>query len=684
MYQNIYYDRSKELIHLWDDENGYSVFPFERYAYQTNPKGQFQTIFGDKAIRVNNWSDSAVKEGIIHEHDVPATTRTLIDRYLNSDELSQNHRIFYFDIEVEKGDKYSTAADADNVITSIAYCFNGRYVCMVLDRERKLSSSTLSNGTDLMVYRSEFQLLSAFISQINQISPTIITGWNCETFDLPYLYNRMIKILGTTQANKISPIGIVKPREIRKDVAIEIAGISIMDYLVLYKIFTYSEQSSYTLDAIANKELGRGKIAYDGDLDTLYQTDIDKFIQYNVTDVELVVALDKKLDFIDIARGTCHKGHVPYQDIVFPTRYLDGASLTYAKRQGKVVARGIRSSDETAAIGAFVKTPTPGIYRYVFDIDCGSMYPSNIMTLNISPETKFGKVDNWDGRKFITSPEDTYHVNTYVKTLGDELFGKKPQVISISGKDFRNWMDENNLCISSNGVLYRTDIPGLIPSILSLWFDERKQFRKTAEERHKQHDLDGYRYFDKKQMVQKILLNSFYGVLLNSTFRFYDKDNGEAVTTTGQSLLDFAMRMCNQYYNKRIGGTYIDYCIYGDTDSVGFESLIHTNLGTMPIGQLFERFESISHIDSTNREFTFPHALTAAYYDILTKSARYGLVQYIERHLIRKRMYRITTKTGKSVRVTADHAIMVLHNGELIAKTPAQISTHDIVVCIKE
>ena len=574
MYQRIYHDRNNGLVHLWDDNSGYTTFPFEKYAYVIDPKGTFETMNGLKVKKVTHWSQEAEKQNLVFEHDVPIYTRVLIDKYYESDEVSKNHTILFFDIEVAKEGKYSTAKEALNTITSIAY-YDSReqiYHCLLLDIDNFVSDKNI-DGVELKRFSSEQELLIYFIQQWRKIDPTIVTTWNGDSFDVPYLYNRLVNVLGQKWAAKLSPISIVEPREYGRDFTVRIAGVNQMDYLKLYKTYTYNEEPRYTLDAISKKELGRGKVEYEGSLDDLFKSDIHKFIQYNVTDVELLVAMNKKLDFIEIARGICHKGHVPYEDFTMSSRYLDGASLVYCKRNNIVASKGVQSIDKSTAEGAFVKLPKPGLYQYIYDVDATSLYPSNIMSLNISPETLYGKIHNWSEEDWVKKSDKELHLETFVTNLSDSLYGDENKYSKIHQANFQDFLETNNLSIASNGCLYKLDKPGLIPSILDSWFRERKEYSRIAAERKLSGDIEGYQYYDKKQLVTKILLNSFYGVLLLPTFRFYNRDNGESVTVTGQSLIQYAMKVANLIYNKKIGSENVDYVIAGDTDSVFLPAL---------------------------------------------------------------------------------------------------------------
>lgn len=590
MYKNLYFDRKTNQVHLWTDgkhaDKLYETFNFKRYAYLVDPTGDKLTLTGLKVKKVHTWGKEAEKAGMIFEHDVPTSTRVLIDRYYQTDDVSVDHTILFFDIEVEKGLKYSTAKEAKNKITSIAYydTNNKKYVCLLLDENNKIEDCTRQiNGIDVYVkvYRTETNLLSSFIGQWNKIKPSIISTWNGDVFDLPYLYNRTINVLGINWANKLSPIEIVEQRDINKrDIVITIAGIAQMDYLQLYKKFTYNEESSYTLEAISQKELGRGKMKYEGTLDNLYETNLDEFIEYNVNDVELIVAIDKKMDLIEIARGICHKGHVPYDDFQFSSKYLDGAILARCKRK-EVVTVSNSEKDGGKAIGAFVKPPQIGKHSWVYSLDFQSLYPSVIITQNISPETQIGVIEGWDSLILTNKLVDGVNLHDLsdfgyltdsdrvkVRPIVHDLFSDtSTEPMWLTKSEFVEYVNKHNATISSAGVMFQTLTKGIIPEILEGWFEERQMFKKKMKEYEVGSEM--YIYYDRMQLITKILLNSLYGVLLLPSFRYYSKLNGESVTRSGQSLIKFADFMANLVYKKRLGNEYKANCVlYGDSDSV--------------------------------------------------------------------------------------------------------------------
>ncbi|CAB4155264.1 PolB DNA polymerase elongation subunit (family B) [uncultured Caudovirales phage] len=558
-YQSIGYDKKNGIMHIWDDELGHQKFPFKPYGYLPNPTGQYQSLDGTRLEKVmGNCRDNPKS----YESDLNEEVRTLIDLYYESDEPSKGHRDFFFDIETAKDENgYSTTDDVRTAITSIAYydkLGKDRRVLILDELNRIKEHEIQGDGYVLEIFRDEKDLLTRFINIFAAIHPTVITGWNTDGYDIPYLIGRIKKVLGAQAIKKLSPAGIVEQSKSGKW---KILGVSSLDYIKLYKNFTYTELPNYRLDTVAKKELGRGKVEYDGDLDTLFTQDIHKFAYYNMTDVDLIVDMDDKLQLLNLARTICHKGHVPYEDVYFASKYLDGAAIVDLKRNGFVAPnKQFRFvEDETTAdalAGAYVMAPVPGLYKWIYDLDLTSLYPSIIMTANISPETKIAVIKDWN-QECLLSPTAT-------------------QVQFTDGtwaQDIKQWLTDMNYSVASNGAVYRNDKRGFLPTILEKWFEERviyKDKRDTFEV-----GTEEYKFYDAMQLTQKVLLNSFYGVLGLKTFRFYDLDNAGAITAVGQSIIKFSAKVINNYYKKELGtdhfvnasGDKAEFAFYTDTDS---------------------------------------------------------------------------------------------------------------------
>jgi len=563
MYQNCYYQREKNLVHIWDDKLGYRSFPYTRYAYEKSQNGEYTSLYGDKLSKIFKFKKD---DPDLFESDVPETTRILVDTYTDSDIPSEGHVILTYDIECEMDTGLPDVEKAENELTAIGLhdSATDHYWVLIMDKDGKMKESTNGNRT-VIPFRDERDMCMKYLSLYEYINPTIVTGWNIDYFDTPYLYNRIKRILGVKHANRLSPIGECFWSPYRK--RFFMAGVSYLDYIGLYKSYTYVELDNYRLDTVAMKELGRGKVEYSGNLDELFKTDIDKFIEYNLVDVQLVVDMERKLQFVDLCRGICHAGHVPYEDFVYSSKFLEGALLCYLKRKNIVapnkpadrqeMMQALRDNEQEKFIGAYVKAPIVGKYDWIYDLDLTSLYPSIIMTTNISPETKVAKISNWDAQKFMKGEIDTFNI------------GEK----TISKENLRKLLDESKYAVSSNGVLYTTSKVGCIPDILDLWFAQRVEFRKLEKKYGEEGDKEKYAFYKKRQIVQKILLNSLYGVLGLPAFRFYDVDNAEAVTLTGQTVIKSTAEMVNIKYNKELGTKGEDFNIYIDTDSVFFSAV---------------------------------------------------------------------------------------------------------------
>ena len=568
MYQNIYYERAKNTIHLWDDKSGYQTMPYRKYAYKKDPYGQYRSMNGDKLTRISKWEKEEADD--LFESDVPETTRVLVDIY-DSDLPSTGHKTMTFDIEVEMISGLPNTQFAQNEITAIASHDGSTklYDVFVLDKERKVKNNAKQFNKDgrevsVHIFDNEKNLLLAFLNYYEEVNPTILTGWNIDFFDIPYLYNRIKNVCGEGHAKRLSPIGQAFWSPYREKWSF--GGVSILDYINLYKTYTYTLEASYTLNHIATKELGRGKIEYEGSLDDLFENDLEKFIEYNIVDVDLVVAMDEKLQFVDLCRAVCHAGYVPYEDYIFSSKWLEGACLAYLKKKGLVATnkpkdrrermQALKDNNEEKFIGAYVKEPIVGKYDWIYDLDLTSLYPSIIMTLNISPETKVGKIQNWDAEANIKGLDTTY-----------KLVGKDGDTYEYTTQELKEVIKDSNLGVAANGVLYTQDKAGLIADILNDWFEKRVEFRKLEKKYGTEGDTEKYEFYAKRQLVQKILLNSMYGVLGLPAFRFYDVDNAEAVTLTGQVVIKKTAEMANIKYWKELD-TKEDYNVYIDTDSI--------------------------------------------------------------------------------------------------------------------
>jgi DNA polymerase elongation subunit (family B) len=546
------------MVHLWDDEHSYTSFKHKPYAYKKSRDGRYKSIYGDKLERIEKFNP---RDPTLFESDVPWDTRVLIDAYSDSDEVSTKHRRAYIDIEVDSVGGYPNIEDPIKEVTAIALLdeVKDTYYCFILDKDGVVQNENKDN-TIILPYLHEEDLLVAFLKKWDEVKPTIVSGWNIDGFDFPYLHARLVRVVGEEAANALSPINICYFNKYKNKMCI--AGVNALDYLLLYKKYSGKNLTNYRLDTVAKEELKIGKIEYDGSLNDLMKSDIKKFIEYNLHDIILVKKMNDQLQFIELAMSICHVCHVGYEEFGVSSKFLEGALLTYLRRK-KLIApnkklnvevsdRDDDLNDDVGFEGAYVKDPIPGRYDWVCSADINSLYPSVIMSLNISPETKVAVIKDWDSEKLVKKSGDKIAFDNEVYTY----------------EDFEKLIVDNNLSVSANGIVYDQNKLGCIPDILKTWFAERLEYKTKMKDASKSGDKAGYVFWKRRQHVQKILLNSLYGVLGLSIFRFYDLDNAAAVTLTGQEIIKTSAKYVNGKFNKRCNTKDKDYVIYIDTDSL--------------------------------------------------------------------------------------------------------------------
>ena len=311
MYQSIYYDRSNYTYHLRDDEKGWLDFKYTPELYQIIPNGSLETLDGKRATPTikYNWKDTS-----LYEQDVDKCTRILIDLYKDSDDTPKFQNILYFDIECEIGGTLTSEyiKTAPMKMTSVALYdqTTQKYYCLILDEKNQIEA--VEGDKEIRPYKTEAEMLSALLDLWEELDPTIISGWNSGFFDIPYMYYRICNVLGKDQAIRLSPLRKLNFTEWDQSQPIELAGINHLDYMLLFKKYIVKQEPSYALNNIGEKYVNLTKIEYDGSLDKLFQTDINKFIEYNIRDVEIIIELEKKMKFIDLTVILCHLCHVPY------------------------------------------------------------------------------------------------------------------------------------------------------------------------------------------------------------------------------------------------------------------------------------------------------------------------------------------------------------------------------------
>ncbi len=427
---------------------------------------------------------------------------------------------------------------------------------------RTWGQGPFNNKQDNVIYKSfnsEYELLSAFINwwMIEDNTPEVITGWNTELYDIPYLARRLDRVLGEKLKKRLSPWGLVTEDEIyiagRKHIAYDVGGITQLDYLNLYKKFTYKAQESYRLDHIANVELGQKKLDH-SEFDTFkdfYTQGWQKFVEYNIIDVELVDRLEDKMKLIELAIVMAYDAKANYADVFSQVRMWDTIIYNYLKKRNIVIPPKERTNKSEKYAGAYVKEPIPGKYDWVVSFDLNSLYPHLIMQYNISPETLI----------------DQRHPSVTVdKILNEDI-------------TFEMYQDT---AVCANGAMYRKDVRGFLPELMEKIYKDRTIYKKKMLEAKQQYEKKKTKTLEKEiarcnniQMARKIQLNSAYGAIGNQYFRYYKLANAEAITLSGQVSIRWIENRMNTYLNKILKTEDVDYVIASDTDS------IYLNLGPL-------------------------------------------------------------------------------------------------------
>ena len=413
----------------------------------------------------------------------------------------------------------------------------------------------------------EKHLLQCFLAYWQTDFPDVLTGWNVELYDIPYICGRLERLFGEKELKMMSPWGMVKSEEIeikgRTNILYNLMGINVLDYMDLYKKFTYTNQESYRLDHIAFVELGQKKLDHSEyeNFKDFYTKDWQKFIDYNIKDVELVLQLEEKMKLLELAVALAYDAKVNLKDVYYQVRMWDTLIYNFLRQRNIVVPPAKRSNKDEKYAGAYVKEPIPGKYEWVVSFDLNSLYPHLIMQYNISPETL------WESR----------HPSASV----DRLLSKTDRI-------------DPKFATCANGAQYRKDIHGFLPEMMQKIYDERVQSKKLMLIAKQEYEKTPTKELEKSiskynniQMARKIQLNSAYGAIGNQYFRYYNLRNAEAITLSGQVSIRWIENKVNGYLNKLLNSNEKDYVIASDTDSIYIclDDLVTKVYGDKEVGQ---------------------------------------------------------------------------------------------------
>ena len=564
-YSNVFLTGDKILYVGYEDgqrvqyEQNFSPVLFA----QCNKKTEYKTLEGNYAQKLEFNSVKDAREFIDEYKDVENFKIYGNDRFLYQyistefpeeriDYDSTQLKIYTIDIETSSENGFPNISETSEEILCLTIKdFNSKKLIVWGTREYQ----NTRRDVEYRVFWKEEEMLKDFLAWWAQNTPDILTGWNIKLFDVPYICRRIDRVLSTKYMKSLSPWNKVNEREVeikgRNHIYYDVIGVSVLDYLDLYQKFTYTNQESYRLDHIASVELGQQKLDH-SEFETFkdfYTQNWQKFVDYNIIDVELVDRLEDKMKLIELALTMAYDAKVNFEDVYYQVRMWDSIIYNDLTRKNIVVPPNERHDKDSKYAGAYVKEPVPGLYEWVVSFDLNSLYPHLIMQYNISPET------------LLPTKHPTATVDRILK-----------KDISIDGE----------YCVCANGAQYRKDIQGFLPKLMQKMYDDRVLYKKkmlvAKQENEKNPSPELVKEISRCnniQMAKKIQLNSAYGAIGNQYFRYFKLANAEAITLSGQVSIRWIEDKMNGYLNNLLKTEGEDYVIASDTDS------IYLNLGPL-------------------------------------------------------------------------------------------------------
>ena len=610
-YVDAWQDRDNSIIKVVErNTNGdreYKNFPVKYTFYFEDPKGKYQSIYGTPLSKVVcKTSKDYHKEIKIHSHkklyeaDLNPIFVCLEDNYLNHEPPKLHTAFWDIEVDFDPARGYSSPDDAFMPITAIAVYLQWleTLVCLAVPPKtltKDEAERLVEDFPNTILFDTEAEMLDAFLNLIDDAD--VLSGWNSTAFDIPYTVNRITKVLSKHDSRRLCLFDqYPRKREYemygKTSTSYDLIGRVHLDYLELYRKYTYEERHSYKLDSIAEYELGDHKTPYEGTLDQLYNNDFRKFIEYNRQDTMLLNKLDKKLKFLDLANTLAHENTVLLQTTMGAVAVTEQAIINEAHRRDMRVPNRTRVSDreDSQAAGAYVSYPKVGLHDWIGSLDINSLYPSVIRALNMGPETIVGqlrqtKTDEYienkmaKGKSFAAAWEGIFGSLEYTSVMNREVGtdviidwedGKEEvlsaaEVYKLIFESNQPWM------LSANGTIFTHETEGVIPGLLKRWYSERKELQAKLTVAIDAGNKIEEEYWDKRQLVKKINLNSLCGAVLNAGCRFNDKRIGQSTTLTGRQIVKHMTAKVNEI----ITGEY-DYLgksiHYNDTDSVYFSA----------------------------------------------------------------------------------------------------------------
>ena len=609
-YVDAQFDRDQDVIRVVERKEGkrnFTEYPVKYTFYYKDQRGKYKSIYGDPLNRIVARNTKQFRKELainqnkdLFESDVNPIFQCLSENYLNVDAPKLN--VAFFDIETDFDPERGFADPSDPFMPITAITVHLQWLDSLITLALPPKTLTMDQAKEQVkdfdnthLYEKEGDMLEAFLDLIKDAD--VLSGWNSEGYDIPYCVNRVKRVLSKDDTRRFCLWKqLPKKREFekygKKAETYDLIGRVHLDSLELYRKYTYEERHTYRLDAIGEMEIGEKKTVYEGTLDQLYNNDFRTFIEYNRQDVALLDKLDKKLKFIDLSNELAHANTVLLQTTMGAVAVTEQAIINEAHHRGlQVPNRPKRDEENTAAAGAYVAFPKKGVHKWIGSMDLNSLYPSVIRALNMDPATIVGQlrqdltqafIDDqmtlqkksfagaWEGKfgtlEYTAVMEQRKDVDITVDfESGESEILSAAEVYKLIYDSNQPWM------LTANGTILTNEFDGVIPGLLKRWYQERKELQTMKKKAIDAGNQTEIAFWDKRQLVKKINLNSLYGAILNPGCRFFDKRIGQSTTLTGRAI---AKHMAAEV-NKVITGTYDhvgDSIIYGDTDSVYFSA----------------------------------------------------------------------------------------------------------------
>lgn len=613
---------------------------------------------------------------------------------------------YFYDIETAIGDRFPDPEIADQQITVITVGdlrTNNLYTWANLagpwkdSVQNKFKNLKKFKTLSLFTFNSEQDMLYHFFEWFRTHRPDILSGYNIDGFDTPYLMRRGIKLCGQDIVyNSFSPVGRARKRFIenktgKQYTSYTFEGLSILDYQILYRDkFQCALLENYKLETVCQEELGIGKLQYEGTMKQFYTRDFETFVEYNIIDVQRLIDLEKKKKLLTLVRVMCNNALCQYDRIFNVSPIVQGCLMLLARKEGKLLMTDDRIDPDSKSRpfeGAYVTCQELTKTEAFTTFDLNSLYPNIIISVNISPETKVGKIVTRIGDEIVVEINGQQKMTTIQKLK--EKLGHK---INIAANGVLFWKQHlhEGICSKYEKKYYygrkqtKKEMLKLASEAADLLIKIKKTDKKFDEhspvfaepmkaEKERWFEIkERAEFLDCSQLGQKLNLNSLYGLFSNKHSIICDVDCAEAVTLSGQTIIKSSMAWINKYLNNENGTHKHDYVHMGDTDSVISTSTVNVENEIKTIEQFFNECQDIKIDPSTGKEYAFTNK-TVLGYDRANSCFRQYPVKFLYRHKVNKKLYKITTQSGKTVTVTEDHSIMVERNGELIEVKPNEI-----------